>query len=89
MQDKEGGLCYADWSDKLLYAQLGDGRGLLEKIAPLAVLKRHSWANWDEFEQIFGLPIRIARVPNLEDRDTQKIAQWLEEMGTACLCRIA
>ena len=83
MQDRDGGLSYADYPHDLLYAQLSDGFGLLEKAAPLAILKRHSWANWDEFEQIFGLPIRIARVPNLETRDTHRIAQWLEEMGTA------
>lgn len=83
MQDKEGGLRYADWPHELLYAQLGDPIGLLEKAAPLSILKRHSWANWDEFEQIFGLPIRVARVPNLETQDTYRIAQWLEEMGTA------
>ena len=83
MEDKQEGLSYADWPQDLLYAQLGDSMGLLEKIVPLTILKRHSWANWDEFEQIFGMPIRIARVPSLETRDTHRIAKWLEEMGTA------
>ena len=83
MQDKKGGLSYTKWPYDLLYAQLGDSVGLLEKIVPLTILKRHSWANWDEFEQIFGMPIRIAKVPSLETRDTQRIAEWLEEMGTA------
>ena len=83
MQDDTDSLCYANWPHELLYAQLSDSYGLLEKATPLAILKRHSWANWDEFEQIFGLPIRIARVPNLDTHDTQRIAHWLEEMGTA------
>ena len=75
---------YDKWREELVYAQLGDSSiGLLEKAVPLTILKRHSWANWDEFEQVFGLPIRIARVPNLQSGDTQRIARWLEEMGTA------
>ena len=83
MNDKSGGLHYPKWKEDLLYAQLGDPIGLLEKIVPLTILKRHSWANWDEFEQIFGMPIRIARVPSLETRDAERVAEWLEEMGTA------
>ena len=83
MRDKDHSLSYLEWPEELLYAQLGDSLGLLEKAAPLTMLKRHSWANWDEFEQVFGLPIRIARVPNLETKDTYRIAKWLEDMGTA------
>ena len=83
MHDRSGGLTYTQFPEELLYAQLGEPIGLLERAAPLTILKRHSWANWDEFEQIFGLPIRIARVPSMETKDTQHIASWLEEMGTA------
>ena len=47
----------------LWLAQLGDGPfGLLETAAALTILKRHSWSSWDEFEQIFGVPLRIAKV---------------------------
>ena len=77
------GLLYGNYPHHLLLACSEDRIGLLEKAAPLTILKRHSWANWDEFEQVFGLPMRIARVPSLESADTEHIVQWLEQMGTA------
>ncbi|WP_372747067.1 DUF935 family protein, partial [Lutibacter sp.] len=47
------------------------------------ILKRHSWASWDEFEQIFGMPIRIAKLGTLSDDVKQEVAGWLKSMGTA------
>ena len=51
----------ADYPYHILYIQLADAIGKLEQVAPLTIFKRHSWAAWDEFEQIFGVPLRIAR----------------------------
>lgn len=79
----EKGLDYTLFPDDLLFAKLYNGFGLLEKASPMTILKRHSWASWDEFEQIFGMPIRIAKVGSSSDKIKQEIADWLETMGTA------
>lgn len=79
----ETGLPYEEFKDDFLFAKLYDGYGLLEKAAPLTILKRHSWASWDEFEQIFGMPIRIAKLGTLSDDVKNEVAGWLKTMGTA------
>tara|TARA_R110000823_G_scaffold309594_2_gene433952 strand:- start:477 stop:1703 length:1227 start_codon:yes stop_codon:yes gene_type:complete len=77
------GLLFDKFPNDLLYAKLYDGYGLLEKAAPMTILKRHSWASWDEFEQIFGMPIRIAKLGTISEEVKAEVAQWLKEMGTA------
>jgi len=57
--------------------------GLLNLAAPLLILKKHSWQNWDEFEEIFGLPIRIAKTASQDPRVQSDIENWLREMGSA------
>jgi len=57
--------------------------GILEKAAPYTILKRHSWGSWDEFEELFGVPIRIAKIASQSDTVKNEVAGWLEEMGSA------
>lgn len=83
-QGDDKGVDYTEFPEWLLYAQLGsDAVGLLEKAIALTIVKRHSWANWDEFEQIFGIPIRIAKTVSQSKKVQEEIQGWLEEMGTA------
>jgi hypothetical protein len=56
--------------------------GILEQITPLTIFKRHSWAAWDEFEQVFGVPIRIARTMIDTKKHRDDLQNWLENMGT-------
>lgn len=75
---------FSDFPNYLIYIQLApEPFGILERIAPLTVLKRHSWANWDEFEQIFGMPIRIAKTMINTQKHKDDLQNWLETMGTA------
>lgn len=77
------GIDYSEIKDILLYAQFYDNVGLLEKAAPYAILKRHSWGSWDEFEELFGVPIRIAKIASQSETVKNEVAGWLEEMGSA------
>jgi len=77
------GLDYSEIKDILLYAQFYDHIGLLEKAAVYTILKRHSWGSWDEFEELFGVPIRIAKVASQSETVKNEVAGWLEEMGSA------
>lgn len=77
------GLDITQFSDILIHVQLYDPIGLLEKAFPYTCLKRHSWGSWDEFEELFGIPIRIAKIASQSEEVKQEVAGWLEEMGSA------
>lgn len=81
--DDEKGFDYTLFPNYLLMVQMGDSLGLLDKAIPLTILKRHSWANWDEFEQLFGIPIRIARTMDNTPQHKQELQKMLDQMGTA------
>lgn len=57
--------------------------GLLDKAAPMAILKKHGWQNWDEFGEIFGMPLRTVKTASQDPRVIAEIEGWLKEMGTA------
>lgn len=71
-----------DYPYHLIYIQLQPTAfGLLEQVVPLTIFKRHSWAAWDEFEQVFGVPIRIARTMIDTEKHRDDLQNWLENMG--------
>ena len=57
--------------------------GILNSAAPLYILKKHSWANWDEFEEIFGIPMRIAKMASNDANVKAEVENWLQSMGSA------
>ncbi len=77
------GVPYRDVPHFLIEVQMYDAVGLLEKAAPFTILKRHSWGSWDEFEELFGVPIRIAKIASQSDTVKNEVAGWLQEMGSA------
>lgn len=79
----QSGLDYTEFPDVLLPAQMYSAVGLLEKAVPYTILKRHSWGSWDEFEELFGIPIRIAKIASQSETVKKEVAGWLEEMGSA------
>ncbi len=79
-----GAINYKDYPNHFIYVQLGDDAfGILERVAPMTIFKRHSWGSWDEFEQLFGVPIRIARTMINTEKHKDELQSWLETMGTA------
>jgi hypothetical protein len=77
------GLDVSEVDDVLLYTKFYSNIGILEKAAVYTILKRHSWGSWDEFEELFGVPIRIAKVASQSETVKNEVAGWLEEMGSA------
>jgi SPP1 gp7 family putative phage head morphogenesis protein len=57
--------------------------GLLNKAIPLWIFKKHSWQNWDEFEEMFGIPMRTAKVASTDPRVKNEIDKWLKDLGSA------
>jgi hypothetical protein len=84
MQPQGEAVPYGMFPNNLIYIQLNRSAvGILERVAPMTIYKRHSWASWDEFEQVFGVPIRIARTMINTEKHKNELQQWLETMGTA------
>lgn len=77
------GFPYREFPNELIELQMYDAVGILEKAAPYTILKRHSWGSWDEFEELFGVPIRIAKVASQSETVKNEVAGWLQEMGSA------
>ncbi len=77
------GIDFTDIKDVLWYSEFYNPVGILEKAAVYTILKRHSWGSWDEFEELFGIPIRIAKIASSSDTVKNEVAGWLEEMGSA------
>ena len=61
--------------------------GLLDKAAPLYIFKKHSWQNWDEFEERFSIPIRIAKYAGTDKRVKAEIDKWLKDLGSSSYAR--
>ena len=55
--------------------------GLLLKIAPHAIAKRNMLAFWDQFGEVFGMPIRIATTTSRDPKEHAKMEKMLENMG--------
>lgn len=77
------GLDVSEVNDILLYANFYSNIGILEKASVYTILKRHSWGSWDEFEELFGIPIRIAKIASQSEQVKNEVAGWLEQMGSA------
>ena len=71
---------YAEWC---LWLGNKVDLGLLDKAAPLWIFKKHSWQNWDEFEEMFGVPIRIAKVASQDKHVQNEVKKWLRTLGSA------
>jgi len=64
-----------------------DFLGLLDKAAPLWIFKKHSWQNWDEFEEMFGIPMRTAKVASTDPRGQAEVDKWLQDFGSSNFAR--
>lgn len=71
---------FADWS-----IEIGerDNLGMLNALSHQCISKRNMFAFWDQFAEIFGMPIRIANTVSRDEKETSKIGKMLEEMGSA------
>ncbi|MBD3748949.1 MAG: DUF935 family protein [Sphingobacteriales bacterium] len=79
------GINYRDPAVWPFVFEVGDvyDLGLLTKAVPLWILKKHAWKNWDEFAEIFGIPIRIAKTASDDPKVINEMDSWLQNMGTA------
>lgn len=55
--------------------------GLLLKLSPHAISKRNMLAFWDQFGEVFGMPVRVASTTSRDPSEHVKIENMLENMG--------
>lgn len=60
-----------------------DNLGLLLKLVPQTISIRHMEAFWDQFGEIFGMPIRIAKSSARGSKERSQIEEMLSKMGAA------
>lgn len=55
--------------------------GLLLKVTPQAISKKYMLTFWDQFGEVFGMPIRIAKTISRDENERRRIFNMLEKMG--------
>lgn len=71
-----------DWIIFSCLANKGDEEhlGKLNSVAAYTITKRYSWANWNDLEQRFGVPIAFATSANTDKKFESKIFNWLKTL---------
>lgn len=59
------------------------GLGIYLKTAPHAISKKNMLAFWDQFGELFGHPIRIAKTSNPDPKERSRVESMLTQMGAA------
>lgn len=59
------------------------GNGLLYKIAPYEIWYKQAISLWNEFQQMFGMPIRIGKTNTRDEQMRSQMSDMLANMGAA------
>ncbi len=57
--------------------------GELNSVAKETISKRHVLQYWDQFAEMFGMPIRVAKTASRDKKDIDKLEAIMESMGSA------
>lgn len=60
-----------------------DSLGLLLKLVPQTISKKNMLAFWDQFGEMFGMPIRIGKTSTRDPKEVDRMESMLREMGAA------
>ncbi|MCM1518954.1 MAG: DUF935 domain-containing protein [Pseudoflavonifractor sp.] len=60
-----------------------DDLGLLLKAAPQTIAKKNAMAFWDNFAEIFGMPIRVAKTATRDPAERRRLKDMLENAASA------
>ncbi|MFK5855388.1 MAG: DUF935 family protein [Bacteroidota bacterium] len=71
---------FSDWC-----VSVGDPKdlGLLLPVSKDAISKKYALQFWDQFAEVFGMPVRVGKSSTRNKKDLDKIETMLEEMGSA------
>ncbi len=60
-----------------------DDLGLLLPVAKDTISKKYALQFWDQFAEVFGMPIRIGETTSRDKKEVDRIENMLEDMGSA------
>lgn len=75
------GTSWDEYPD-LLFVGTEDGLGLLAKAAPWVIYKRNTTADWAQFSEVFGMPIREYVYETDDDESRQRAINDASEAGS-------
>lgn len=81
-QSGQTGYEYKNIENVIVFAKKGD-LGLLLKCAPYAIYKRGELADWAQYIEIFGQPIRVIKYDAYDTKTKEELRQVLNESGGA------
>jgi hypothetical protein len=81
-QSGNDGVAYSGLPNIWVMGNTGD-LGLLLKCAPYALYKRGGLADWAEYIEIFGQPVRIMRYDSYDEQTKQELRRALDESGSS------
>lgn len=81
--DPKKGVGYLEGEIAKWCISVGDPKdlGILLKVSPQAIAKRHMTSYWDQFGEIFGAPIRVAKTNSRDERERKNIFEMISKMG--------
>lgn len=76
---------YINPPESLYYIGIGDPTdlGLLLKAAPMCIFKKNAMGHWSKYQEIYGIPPRIAKTASRDKEVQAEIINWLVEMGSS------
>ncbi|MEG0807649.1 MAG: DUF935 family protein [Alistipes sp.] len=81
-QSDLSGIPWADF-DNLLFVGKERDLGLLAKIVPYAIYKRNCLADWAQYAELFGQPIREGEYDGWDDDARRKLTDDLFKLGSS------
>ncbi len=69
------------YADTVLEAGDADDLGLLVSVAQFVIYKRGNVADWAQFNEVFGMPVKIGKWDGFDTERYEKLRQAFDEMG--------
>lgn len=57
--------------------------GLFKMAAPQFIFKKNASAQWSQYTEVFGMPLRVGKTTSRQQSDMQRMADNLRKMGSA------
>lgn len=81
-QSDQSGVDYTKDPFVMVYGDKGD-LGLMLKVSFYALIKKGNFADWAQYSEIFGQPIRVIKYDAYDDKTRIQLKQVLDESGSS------
>ena len=81
--DAASGIYYREMMDWCIEIGEKYDLGILNILTPQIIAKRNAMAYWDQFAEVFGMPVRIWKTTSRNEGEISKVYNMLVKMGAA------